>query len=311
MAHLIESMYSAGRVPTWHGLGTMVDEAPDSERALVMAGLNWNVVPKPVMVGGIVVPNYVANVRDSDNSVLGIISEKYKIVQNSEAFSFTDELLRSSDGEIKYETAGSLAGGKRVWMLAKLPEIELVGDRTTPYLVFTNSHDGKGSIKVAITPIRVVCQNTLNLALDKASRSWSAIHTGNLENKLNEAQRTLGMANQYLSNLKEQAELLVNKSITDNEVADYIKFLIDIPDNASDRKKENLKEMRKGLIRRYTQAEDIAKFRGNFWGFLNATSDFATHSAPLRSTPTFQEKLFEKTINGNPLIDRAFELFAA
>ena len=99
--------------------------------------------------------------RDKDRKVLGVVSDRYKIVQNEEAFAFTDTLLGEG---VRYETAGSLQGGKKVWMLAHLPhEYIISGERISPYLVFFNSHDGSGAIKAAITPIRVVCQNTLNL----------------------------------------------------------------------------------------------------------------------------------------------------
>ena len=95
-----------------------------------------------------------ANVRDSDRKVLGVVTNRYKVIQNEEAFSFTDSLLGEG---VRYETAGSLQGGKKVWLLARMPQDYIItGERISPYLVFSNTHDGSGAIKVALTPIRVV-----------------------------------------------------------------------------------------------------------------------------------------------------------
>ena len=113
------------------------------------------------------IEGYKANIRDDNGSLLGIVSDRYKVVQNKDAFEFTDALLNHG---VKYETAGSLNGGRRIWLLAKLPdEYYLAEEKVDPYVVFSNCHDGSGAIKVAMTPIRVVCQNTLNLALNNAS----------------------------------------------------------------------------------------------------------------------------------------------
>ena len=183
MAAEVESMFFTGREKPWHGLGTMVENAPDSREALIVAGLGWNVVQKPVFTqDGIKVKGYYANVRDYDGSVLEIVTSRYKVVQNREAFAFTDGLLGEG---VRYETAGSLMGGKKTWVLAKLPEKYIIqGEQVMPYLVFSNTHDGSGAIKIAMTPVRVVCNNTLNLALDSASRIWSVHHTGDIAAKM-------------------------------------------------------------------------------------------------------------------------------
>jgi phage/plasmid-like protein (TIGR03299 family) len=163
MAVNVETMFSVREKP-WNGLGVSVMSAPTSSEALKLAGLDWNVVQEPIYTEyNEKVEGYKANVRDFDRKVLGVVSDRYKVVQNVEAFSFTDELLGKG---VRYETAGSLAEGKKIWLLARLPrEYIIAGERISPYLVFSNTHDGSGSVKVAITPIRVVCNNTLNLAL--------------------------------------------------------------------------------------------------------------------------------------------------
>ena len=109
MSAEVESMFFTGREKPWHGLGTMVENAPDSREALIVAGLDWNVVQKPVFTqDGVKVKGYYANVRDYDGSVLEIVTSRYKVVQNREAFAFTDGLVGEG---LRYETAGSLMGG--------------------------------------------------------------------------------------------------------------------------------------------------------------------------------------------------------
>ncbi len=118
MSANVETMFYVRETP-WHGLGTKVMEAPDSETALTAAGLDWKVLQEPVYTGeGELVAGYKANIRDSDRRVLGVVTDRYKVVQNQEAFAFTDELLGYG---VRYETAGSLQNGKKVWMLAHLP----------------------------------------------------------------------------------------------------------------------------------------------------------------------------------------------
>ena len=195
----VEIMFSVRETP-WHGLGRIVMEAPASREALELAGLDWQVESRNIYSGnGAVISGYRANVRSTDDAVLGVVSDRYRIVQNEEAFQFTDDLLGEG---VTYETAGSLQGGKKVWMLAKLPEKYIIaGDEVTPYLVFFNSHDGSSGVKVAMTPVRVVCQNTLNLALSTAKRSWSAIHVGDIRGKLEDAENTLLYADRYMAEL--------------------------------------------------------------------------------------------------------------
>jgi phage/plasmid-like protein (TIGR03299 family) len=163
-----ETIFSA-RKPTWDGLGVKVETALTSKDALKQSGLDWIVKQTPIYTGGgNHIPNYKANVRDKDNGILGIVSDRYQIVQNFEAFEFTDNLLGMG---VRYETAGSLQSGRRVWLLARLPERYVInGERIEPYLVFSNSHDGSAAITVAMTPIRIACMNTLNLALRYAKR---------------------------------------------------------------------------------------------------------------------------------------------
>ena len=305
MAALVETMYSTREKP-WHGLGTVVREAPASEDALRLAGLDWNVVQEPIYTPcREKIEGFKANVRDTDRKVLGVVSDRYKVVQNVEAFSFTDELLGHG---VRYETAGSLSGGRRVWLLARLPrEYIIAGERISPYLVFSNTHDGSGSVKVAVTPVRVICNNTLNLALETAQRSFSMVHTGNISDKITEARDTLFKAESYMDRLGAEFEQLHQQKVTDAEVQKYIELLIPMESNATRTQEKNVNRLREDLAMRYYDAPDLQKVGKNAYRFINAVSDFATHAEPLRRTANYSENLFSRTVDGNPLIDRAYQ----
>ena len=306
MAALVETMYSTREKP-WHGLGTVVREAPTSENALRLAGLDWNVVQEAIYTPcREKIEGFKANVRDTDRKVLGVVSDRYKVVQNVEAFSFTDELLGHG---VRYEPAGSLSGGRRVWLLARLPrEYIIAGERISPYLVFSNTHDGSGSVKVAVTPVRVVCNNTLNLALETAQRSFSMVHTGNISDKITEARDTLFKAESYMDRLGAEFEQLHQQKVTDAEVQKYIELLIPLESNATRTQEKNVNRLREDLAMRYYDAPDLQTVGKNAYRFINAVSDFATHAEPLRRTANYNENLFSRTVDGNPLIDRAYQL---
>lgn len=306
MSANVETMFYVRETP-WHGLGTKVVSAPDSEEALIAAGLNWNVIQEPIYTTeNEAIKGYKANVRDSDRKVLGVVTDRYKVVQNYEAFSFTDELLGQG---VRYETAGSLQEGKKVWLLAHMPhEYIISGERISPYLLFSNTHDGSGAIKVALTPIRVVCNNTLNLALRTAERSWSMIHTGDIKSKMKEASDTLFKAERYMDELGKEFEQLRMHKLTDQEVMDYIEVLLPVEDGSTPQQIRNMKRLQEDMKMRYFDAPDLKDIGKNAYRFINAVSDFATHAKPLRQTAKYKENLFSKTVEGNPLIDKAYQL---
>lgn len=309
MAANIETMFYTREKP-WHGLGTCVLEAPASAEALHLAGLDWHVRQQDVYTeAGSMIAGYKANIRDSDDKVLGIVTDRYKVIQNVEAFSFTDTLLGSG---VRYETAGSINDGKRIWLLARLPEDHIIaGESVSPYLVFTNTHDGSGAVRAALTPVRVVCNNTLNLALNTAKRSWSMVHTGNIQDKIREAEDTLLHAERYMDELSEEIEKLALQKISEREVDSYIEMLVPLAEGASELSERNILKVRDGIRTRYYDAPDLSGMGNNAYRFINAVSDFATHAEPLRKTAKYKENRFVRTIDGNPLIDKAYQFVRA
>jgi phage/plasmid-like protein (TIGR03299 family) len=237
MSHGITSndrMYSVRELP-WHGLGAVLDEYPRSiDEALEKAGLGWKVTHGDVLVVkradwtddfGIKHPaelipakGWKANLREDTGEVLGIVSDEYEVVDNRDAFRFLDALIGS---EMYFETAGSLWGGRRVWALARLPEyVELGGDLSATYIYVANSHDGSMAVTAAVTPIRIVCANTLGAALRQAEcgvsaqRTFRFRHTGNLQAKFVEARHVLGMTIDYEKRFKQLADRLALEPIS-------------------------------------------------------------------------------------------------
>jgi phage/plasmid-like protein (TIGR03299 family) len=224
-----DQMFNVRAMP-WHGLGVVLDEYPRSiEEALETAGLGWKVTHGDLLV--VKTPGWVddfgtghppelvpakgckANLREDTGQVLGIVSDEYEVVENVDAFRCLDALIGS---EMHFETAGSsLWGGRRVWVLARLPEhIELGGDRSATHIYVANGHDGSMAVAAAVTSIRIVCANTLGAALQQAEHGVNARrtsrlrHTGNLQSKLAEARQVLGMTVNYQRWFKELADRL-------------------------------------------------------------------------------------------------------
>lgn len=301
MSHEVETMMYT-REKCWHGLGTYVAEAPTSADALRLAGLDWTVDQRPVYLenAAVPVPNYKANVRDRDGKVLGIVTDRYQVVQNAEAFSWTDELI---GGDVRYETAGSLREGKKIWLLAKMPAAKVAGDDVEPYLCFSNTHDGSGAVKVCMTPVRVVCNNTLNLALSSAKRSWAMKHVGDMTAKLDEARRTLELADRYMMHLDGAALQLANVTVTDEKLEKILNEMFPLKEDATERQKNTVKAVKDEFMICYFMP-DLAKFRGTGWGVVNAMADMVDHSRPRRDTGNYRENNWARIMDGHELVDR-------
>jgi len=311
MPHEIESMFSVREKP-WHYAMTkdytkLIQEAPTSADAIKYAGLDWLVYSNPIYdANGFEIKGFKANTRSSDGSILGIVTDKYKPVQNFEAFEFSDNIIGE---DLRYESAGSLKNGKTIWLLAKMPERYIVDDKFETYMCFTNSHDGTGAIKVAMTPIRVVCSNTLNMALRTSKRMWSTKHMGNMNAKLAEARHTLELANDYMDELAIEAEKLANEKMNEDEVIKALNEMFPITDDASDRQKKNVQNAKDGIM--YCMLRpDLVKFLNTKWGFINAVSDFVGHASPARVTSNYEENNWGKIMNGHPIFDKAVSLVA-
>lgn len=237
MAHAIDMSNGRANVmlagsDAWHGLGTVVATAQASAEAIKLAGLSWRVEKWPTQAYGRGLDNEFtvrdlddcfAIVRDDTFAVLGTVGKDYQPIQNSEAFSFFDDLI--GEEIAMYETAGSLHDGRKVWMMAKIPREFRVGseDLVNSYALLTTSHDGSGAMRMIPTTVRVVCQNTLNLALNRAgSHAGVRIpHSGNVTFKIDEARKALGIIDRSFDRFQAQLDALAARSLSGTEVTDY------------------------------------------------------------------------------------------
>ncbi|MBS1519865.1 MAG: DUF945 domain-containing protein [Bacteroidetes bacterium] len=219
----------------WHGLGQIVDRYPTSSEAIEFAGLDYIVEKRPlftydtenytgdpdadIIIPEIAVPNYFATIRTDTEDVLGVVGNDYEVVQNRDAFTFFDAIVDGGDGII-YETCGALGKGERIFITAKLPGYIRVGndDLIEKYIFLTTSHDGFGSIIAAFTPIRVVCNNTLNAALRNMNNSVKIRHTQSAKERLLQAHQVMGISNSMTGQLTEIFNRWAQVRITDKEV---------------------------------------------------------------------------------------------
>ena len=251
MAHNINFNERTGRYSffsvqqkAWHGLGQIVEQYPTSEEAIKYAGLDYEVVKSPLFTKGsgiiettngieigsseLKVPNYYANIRTDNNKVLGVVGKDYHIVQNREAFNFFDAIVGGDEG-ILYETAGALGNGERIFITAKLPDYIRVGngdDVTEKYIFLTTSHDGSGSITAAFTPIRIVCQNTLNASLRSMTNVVRIKHTSGAKQRIENAHKIMGLANTLSIQLENIFSEWAKVKVTDKEVRKLIQLAL-------------------------------------------------------------------------------------
>lgn len=232
----------------WHGLGQIVEDYPNSKDALRFAGLDYTVEKRKLYTQRneyenpqISVPNYLATVRTDTNDVLGVVGKEYEIVQNIDAFSFFDAIV-GGDG-IQYETAGALGKGERIFITAKLPDYIKVGkdDLIEQYLFLTTSHNGYGSITAAFTPIRVVCNNTLNAAFKNCSNSIKIRHTASAKDRLEEAHKVMGISYKLSEYLQSSFNHWSTVRIADKQLRKLIQLAM-VPN------KEVLKDLEAGLM---------------------------------------------------------------
>jgi len=311
---LTDSLFVVGE-PAWHGLGVNVKEALTSMEALHVAGLDWTVDAHPVFVDGNEIEGFKANVASNTGTVLGITSDRYKIVNNVEAFDWIDNLLENEKDEVKFDSAGSLCNQKKVWMLAKLSDRMLLGDLIQNYLFFSNGFDGKSAITVGVTNVRICCANTLQLAHSTAPRTWTTKHMGDMDAKKHEAARTLELAVSYMDALNETAEQWQQR-VMSKEAFDTLTemlFPMDEDDMEAIQTRRAL-GFRSNFIDLYNEKPDIQKFKGTAWGAYMALTDFVSHVKPARMTSTYKENLWASFMDGNKVLaqgQKAIELVTA
>jgi phage/plasmid-like protein (TIGR03299 family) len=276
MAHMVETMAYAGEVP-WHGLGVRVPADLHPTQMLEKAGLDWTVRKVPAyaeVAGERVAVGRSALVRDSDDSILDVVSDDWNVLQNHEAFEFFHDFV--ANGDMEMHTAGSLRDGQLVWALAKVNDgFELFkGDQVDSYLLFSNPHKYGWSIDVRFTPIRVVCNNTLTLSLNTSSKNFVKVsHRRQFDGDM--VKETLGVAKEKLIMYREMAEFLGGRRYTGPKLVEYFKTVFPVT-GGPEKKKEMSISASKALDVVHTQPG--ANFaEGSWWSAFNAVTYMVDH----------------------------------
>lgn len=284
MAHLIESMFYTREEP-WHGLGTRIPEEVTSAEAIKLAGLDWEVELRPTAYQDafgryVEVPGKSTVVRRTDARTYNVVGPQYTPIQNAQAFEFFDAVVAT--GEACYHTAGSIASGAKVWILAKLKDqAEIKGvDLMDNYLLLVNGHDGTLSFQMLWTPIRVVCNNTMVRALSRANGAvFTTRHSAGIKSRIDEARRTLGFTTAKFTDFIAQAEALASHSFLKAEMDDFLKTVLEImPDatvNGQPRKVAALNRIEE-LVETGAGLQHAA-IRGSKWALYNAVTEWVDH----------------------------------
>lgn len=295
MSHEVETF--AGHGAAWHGLGVNVDHEMTAEECFALAGLDWEVEKRPmeVLIGETVeqmqryvqVPDKQAVLRTSDNTVLGVVGNRYECIQNSECFNFIDTIV--GDGLAMYHTAGSLFNGKIVFITLKFPENVMVGnDIVEKYLLLTNAHDGSSALHGRMTPTRVVCANTLGMALSKnTTHKVSIRHTKNWEVKAKEARELLKLTDFYYKNMSESFNRLLDTSFNDDQILDFVSKVF--PKTKSEKTGEPIlstqtKKIRKQVVDLAYNGKGQADIKNTKWAAFNGVTEYIDHYATTRAT---------------------------
>jgi phage/plasmid-like protein (TIGR03299 family) len=287
--------------PAWHGFGTVVSEAQTSADALRIAGLDWTVTLTDlaaIMPDGSHQPidTHRATMRTDTGAALGAVGLRYQPLQNREAFAWMDEVV--GEQLAIWHTCGSLRGGKDVWMLAKLPGNIEVCDRDVldKYVLITNNHAGTGAVRLFPTSVRVVCANTLRLAISEVDSNKSdaglplglkLFHTaGSLGKRVQKARELLGVIGKSHDEFATAARAMLAKPLNTQQVSDYFGGLVE---NRSDRNREKVLGQ---LWDRFALPTNEGGYKSNVWTAYNAASEWADHE--LRVTGKGEKRMERK-----------------
>lgn len=290
------------RTTTWNNIGTNVETCNNNvNEVLLKAGLDYEVISETVYTKeGIALDGYQALVRDSDSHLYNIVKSNYTPVQNKDAFSALSEI----SNDIQIIKAGETGSGI-VYIIAKSGEFNVLDDAFENYIIFQNSHNYASSLRAAITPLRIICQNQFNSAFQNASNSVSFRHTSSVLDNLKEMGNVLKQQYYHTAALKEFAERAAIKKISLGN------FLLKMfPENAemTQRQLLNLQESRQQFADMYNSA-DNSNFVNTGWGIINTAADYMTHSKNRRKTS--EESKFLQTLDSNNFLRKAIQIVNA
>lgn len=300
MAHNVETMAYYGATP-WHGLGKKVDHLMTAVEVIAEAGLDWTVSKEKVfaLVDGkkVFIPGKYATIRNTDKRPLGVVGASYTPVQNAEATAFMDTL--TGTGKAKYETAGSLQHGRIIWVMAKVPNGGGV-DPIDQYLVFSTSHDATMPVQIKATPVRVVCNNTLNAALHGAGNVFRVRHTTNVADRMKEAERVFAGTLKYFGKTVEVFNKMKDAKVSDEKMVKIIEkvFALD-NDDLSTRQENRLEKITTKIfeLKETGAGTNLPGVKGTAWGAYNAITEYLDHFTTVKGGKgiSAEEKLLTST----------------
>ena len=276
-------MFYINEVP-WHGLGVKLNQPATAQEAITAANLDWPVIKLPLTAGSkrIPVPDKFAVVRKTSNivsksdPVLGVVGKDYTPLQNKDAFRFFDPIV--GQNAAVYHTAGALGLGERVWILAKLPGHIRVAkdDISEKYLLLSNSHDGKSSVQIKFTPVRVVCQNTLTIALNEGS-VYRVVHHADVRSKLESAHQMLGLINSRFDEMEETFQAMSRVKMDSNRLSEYLATVY--PEVKETEKMEVIKRDRSWSEYFFDQGRGNREpgVAGSLWASFNGCTEWVDH----------------------------------
>lgn len=286
------------REATWNKVGTDISEANSVKEALQISGLDYEVVKAPIYLSnGHRIKDQFATKKKGTDEVFGIVGKDYTIVQNEEAFSFVDGII--SEG-LTFVKAGETSYMN--YIIASLPEQYILDDKFKSYIIFQNSHAGATTLKAAICPLRIICQNQFTMAFRNSENKISIRHSSSIHEKMDEAQHILQFNAEYMDNFNKMANKMAANKIGDEKALDIIDKYFLVDDNASTRK-VNSNEEKKAILLNAYNAEDNQNFRGTQWGLVNAFSDYITHLDPVRKTNNSNISKFVNVTFNNGLMN--------
>lgn len=293
MAHEIDmttgkaAVFVTGEKP-WHGLGKVIESAANSAEAIGLAGLDWKVEQWPLTAFGptghrVDAVGEVANVRTDTNAILGLVSDSYRVFQNVECFDFMDALV--GEKLAMYETAGSLFGGKRIWMLASIPKEYRAGseDVVKPYVLLVNSHTGNRALRMIPTTVRVVCNNTLNLALGEAGsgEGLSITHHPNLDQRVAEARAKLGIIVARFDDFDAELHAMIAEELNVARARQYFETVL--PESDTVRGETKRDEIIGQMMANFdNERNTLPGIKHTAWAAYNAVSEYADHQKDFR-----------------------------
>jgi phage/plasmid-like protein (TIGR03299 family) len=288
MSHEIENMFAVVKKEAdkpWHGLGVELSAPPTVAEAIKAAGLDWTASKQPVYTQTpaqpqlTVVPDCYAVVRSSDGAILGHVGDRYTIVQNAEAFAPFQPMLDS--GAVTLETAGSLRGGSRVWILGKcnVESVEIVpGDKMDLYVLFYHSHDGSLKIHFGFTPIRVVCNNTASAAIaSDASKLIKIKHTKNALQALQAVGEIMNVAKGEFEATCEQYKRLAKTKIDQATLEKYVKIVFAVDQAKANNGKQSKVMDKIQPLYEHGRGNDLPGVKGTLWAAYNAVTEYLQH----------------------------------